>query len=83
MRIFLLPSRLLLIFIRIYQRIFSFDSGLFSFLFPHGFCPFQPTCSEYFYQAVGKYGLIRGCGKGLCRLLRCHPFTKGGIDPLR
>jgi len=44
-------------------------------------CRFRPTCSEYFIQAVDKYGAVRGTWKGIRRLLRCHPFSRGGHDP--
>jgi len=43
-------------------------------------CRFYPTCSEYAILAIGKYGVIRGTGKALWRILRCNPFGKGGID---
>ena len=46
-------------------------------------CRYQPTCSEYMMEAVEKYGAWRGVGKGLARLLRCHPFHQGGFDPVR
>ena len=45
-------------------------------------CIFYPTCSEYTKQAIDKYGIIRGSFKGLKRLLKCHPFGKGGVDHL-
>ena len=44
-------------------------------------CRFTPTCSEYFIQAVRKYGAIRGATRGLLRICRCHPFHPGGYDP--
>jgi putative membrane protein insertion efficiency factor len=46
-------------------------------------CRFHPTCSEYMMEAIEKYGVLRGTGKGLRRLLRCHPFHEGGLDPVR
>ena len=46
-------------------------------------CRFYPTCSEYMLQAVERHGVVRGVGMGLRRLLRCHPFHAGGIDPVR
>ena len=46
-------------------------------------CRFSPTCSEYMMEAVEKYGAVRGVGRGLLRLLRCHPLHAGGFDPVR
>ena len=46
-------------------------------------CKFYPTCSEYTKQAIEKYGAGRGLLKGLWRILRCNPFSKGGYDPLK
>jgi len=45
-------------------------------------CRFYPTCSTYAYQAIEKYGLIKGIFLGIKRLLKCHPFHQGGIDPV-
>ncbi len=44
-------------------------------------CRYHPTCSSYFIQAVEKYGLLRGGWRGMLRILRCHPWSKGGWDP--
>jgi putative membrane protein insertion efficiency factor len=44
-------------------------------------CRFQPTCSEYFRQAVEKHGALRGSAKGIARICRCHPWHPGGYDP--
>ena len=46
-------------------------------------CRFYPTCSEYTKQAVEKYGALKGLYLGLFRILKCHPFHKGGYDPLK
>jgi len=43
-------------------------------------CRYLPTCSEYAMEAVERYGVIRGAMKAIWRLLRCHPFAKGGVD---
>jgi hypothetical protein len=45
-------------------------------------CRFNPTCSEYAAQAVGRYGIIKGCWLGIRRLLKCHPYNPGGHDPV-
>ena len=44
-------------------------------------CRFEPSCSNYFIQAVRKYGPVKGAWRGLCRIGRCHPFHPGGYDP--
>lgn len=68
--------------IRLYQRTISFDhSALGKALFPHGYCRFHPTCSEYGVQAIGKYGVLRGGLKTIWRIFRCNPFSAGGHDP--
>lgn len=46
-------------------------------------CKYYPTCSEYTKQAIEKYGAIKGTIKGIMRILRCNPFSKGGYDPLK
>jgi uncharacterized protein len=46
-------------------------------------CRFTPSCSLYALQAVERYGLIRGSLMGGRRVLRCHPFSKGGFDPVQ
>lgn len=45
-------------------------------------CRFQPTCSEYAYEAVEKYGIIKGGRLAVWRVLRCNPFGKSGWDPV-
>ena len=46
-------------------------------------CKYYPTCSEYAKQAIQKYGMIKGCGLAIKRILKCNPFSKGGYDPLK
>jgi putative membrane protein insertion efficiency factor len=45
-------------------------------------CRFTPTCSEYAYLAVERHGVLRGSWLAAGRLLRCHPFARGGFDPV-
>jgi len=69
--------------IKVYQKTFSPDHGLFKFKFPLGYCRFQPTCSVYALEAYKKYGFLIGSAKTVWRLLRCNPFNKGGYDPVK
>lgn len=59
--------------IELYQKISS--------LFPP-VCRFTPTCSQYMKEAIVKYGILKGGFLGIKRILRCHPFNKGGYDPV-
>jgi uncharacterized protein len=45
-------------------------------------CRYVPTCSEYAMEAIDRFGVLRGGMKAAWRLLRCHPFMKGGLDPV-
>ena len=45
-------------------------------------CRFYPTCSEYMYEAVMRYGTLKGFWMGTKRLVRCQPFCRGGYDPV-
>jgi putative membrane protein insertion efficiency factor len=67
-------TRVLLGLIRVYQATLSNVLG--------GQCRYHPSCSQYTYEAVGKYGWLRGGLMGLRRVGRCHPFARGGFDPV-
>ena len=67
--------------IRLYQKTISPDHGFGAILHPGGVCRYRPTCSEYSYQAIEKYGLFKGGIKSMWRILRCNPWSKGGWDP--
>jgi putative membrane protein insertion efficiency factor len=68
-------KRLAVGFIRAYKRFLS------PMLPPS--CRFTPSCSQYTLEAIEKYGLLKGGFMGAGRLLRCHPFSKGGFDPVK
>ena len=67
-----LPALLLIGGVRLYQ---IFLSPIFGRQ-----CRFWPTCSQYFIDAVRKYGAVRGSIKGTLRICRCHPWHPGGVD---
>lgn len=67
-------KRLSLAAIRLYQRRLSVGA-------PPA-CRFQPTCSQYAYDAIDEYGVARGVAMGAWRLLRCNPLNDGGFDPV-
>lgn len=66
---------LLILFIRGYQYLIS------PLLGPA--CRFEPTCSHYAAEAIHRHGAFYGTGLTLARLLKCHPFHPGGIDPVK
>lgn len=69
--------------IKIYQKTLSFDHGFVKVFFPNGYCKYYPTCSEYGFKAIEKYGILKGGLMTLWRILRCNPFSKGGNDPVK
>ncbi len=73
---------LVLKILKIYQKTLSFDHGIFKYMFPNGYCKFHPTCSEYAYLAIEKYGIIKGGIKAFWRVLIFNLFFIGGNDTL-
>jgi putative membrane protein insertion efficiency factor len=61
--------QIIILLVRLYQKI------------PHPpLCKFEPSCSAYMILAVKKYGSVKGFFMGVARILRCNPFSRGGID---
>lgn len=71
---------IIILIITLYQQTLSPDHGAPAAFYPHGFCRFYPSCSEYMKNAVQRDGISRGVVRGLARIGRCNPWTKGGID---
>lgn len=67
-------KKVFLFLIRFYQKHIS----------PHTppACKYYPTCSHYGYEAIERFGVIKGTGLTIWRILRCNPFSKGGYDPV-
>jgi len=82
MKITNLPKRTGQLLIVGYQYTLSFDHGWMSRFTRYQMCRFHPTCSEYGYDALGKYGLLKGSWLTFKRILRCNPWTLGGHDPV-
>jgi putative membrane protein insertion efficiency factor len=78
-----LLAKLFIFIIIIYQKTLSPDQGMLKVFFPHGFCRFHPHCSEYGKQALEKHNVITGIILALWRILRCNPWSKGGLDPIK
>ena len=70
-------------FIKAYQKTLSFDHGPMKRFYPQGFCRYHPTCSQYTYDAINKYGVFKGSWLGFRRIIRCTPWAKGGEDPVK
>jgi len=68
------PARMGLWMIRLYQKFLSPFVG--------DCCRFRPSCSHYTYEAIRRYGFLKGSLMGAWRICRCNPFGKGGDDPV-
>lgn len=64
-------GRITIKLIKLYQTVFSFKQPT---------CRFYPSCSNYAIMAIEKHGFIRGVLKAIWRILRCNPYSKGGVD---
>lgn len=77
-------KKVVLKLIKIYQKTLFFHNEIFKIFFlSDKVCRFEPSCSNYTYKAVEKYGPYKGLFLGFKRIIRCHPLSKGGYDPVR
>lgn len=74
MNLLLIPRKIVLSIISIYQKLVSANTS------PN--CRYQPTCSWYTAEAIEKFGVVRGGWLGMKRIGRCHPLRPGGYDPV-
>ncbi len=84
-------KKIVLLLIKIYQKTISPDHGFSQRLTSLGLatplainrvCRFYPTCSDYARESIEKFGIKKGVALSVKRILRCHPFTAGGYDPV-
>lgn len=80
--LFTLPRRTAVALIAVYQITISPDHSWLKAKYPHGYCRFYPSCSEYSKQSINKFGLIKGLILSARRLFRCHPWAEPKIDPV-
>lgn len=67
-------KKIILLLIKFYQKYISIFLGKN--------CRFYPTCSAYTYEAIERFGIIKGSFLGIKRIIKCHPFHPGGYDPV-
>lgn len=67
-------KKIILLLIKFYQKYISIFLGKN--------CRFYPTCSTYTYEAIERFGIIKGSFLGIKRIIKCHPFHPGGYDPV-
>jgi len=74
------PKIISIFFIRIYQKLFSFDHAFWANPDKYRICIYHPSCSEYTARAIDKHGVIKGSIMGTARIMRCTPSQRGGVD---
>lgn len=72
MFVWLLPRNVCVLLLRGYRAVISPLYG--------NVCRYYPSCSAYTLQAIQRYGVVAGAGLGVWRILRCHPWARGGVD---
>ncbi|MFH0829497.1 MAG: membrane protein insertion efficiency factor YidD [Candidatus Kerfeldbacteria bacterium] len=69
--------------IRLYQRTLSPDHGWFRSNHPLGFCRYHPSCSEFAVRTIKKHGIFVGTLFVMRRIIKCNPWSRGGLDPVQ
>lgn len=77
-----LPRRFTVGLINVYQTLLSPDHSWLKGRFPHGYCRYYPSCSEYSKQAVIRFGFVKGLWLSIKRVVRCHPWAEPQVDPV-
>jgi len=76
-------KKILISLIKGYQKVGFFNLPIFKTLFlTDSSCRYSPTCSDYMIGSIKHFGVLMGVWIGLKRIARCHPFSKGGFDPV-
>jgi putative membrane protein insertion efficiency factor len=78
--IFNLPALIIIALISLYQFLLSPDHSWLKVRFPHGYCRFYPSCSEYAKESVTRFGLLKGARLAIVRLIKCHPWSEPKVD---
>lgn len=77
-------KRFVLFILRLYKKTSFFHNHILKTItMSDSVCRFTPTCSEYMYEAVEKYGAGKGLFMGMKRIFRCNPWSQGGYDPVK
>lgn len=77
-----IPKNIGKLLIRFYQKFLSVDHSFWGKHTGIKVCIHEPSCSHYTYEALDKFGLVKGSIMGFFRILRCNPMSKGGFDPV-
>jgi len=76
-----LPKNTVIGLILSYQAALSPDHSWLKARYPHGYCRFYPSCSQYAKESVERFGVFKGLGLGLIRLSKCRPWAEPKVDP--
>jgi uncharacterized protein len=77
-----IPDYIAMGLIRVYQKTLSTDHSFWARPDIYRICIYHPSCSEYTYDAIDKFGIIRGSIMGTARIIRCNPLSTPGDDPV-